>query len=183
MEDKSMQEEQQLNDTPETNTDIDSDTPNPEENNDSEIVALKQEITDLKDKYLRQVADFDNLRKRAAKEKLETIQTAGKDVITSLLTVLDDSERAAAQLEKSQDIHALKEGLNLVFGKLRSTLQAKGLKPMESVGQDFNPEFHEAITEIPAPSPEQSGKVIDEVEKGYYLNDKIIRFAKVVVGK
>lgn len=183
MEEKSMQEEQQVNDTHEMNTDIDSDNNGSEENNDSEVAALKQEIADLKDKYLRQIADFDNLRKRAARERLETIQTAGKDVITSLLTVLDDSERAAAQIEKSQDVTALKEGLNLVFGKLRSTLQSKGLKPMESIGQDFNPEFHEAITEIPAPTPELSGKVIDEVEKGYYLNDKIIRFAKVIVGK
>ena len=178
-----MQEEQQVNDINEMNTDIDSDTTNAKENNDSEVAALKQEIVDLKDKYLRQVAEFDNLRKRAAKERLETIQTAGKDVISALLTVLDDSERAATQIEKSQDVAALKEGLNLVFGKLRSTLQSKGLRPMESVGQDFNPEFHEAISEIPAPTPELSGKVIDEVEKGYYLNDKIIRFAKVVVGK
>ena len=178
-----MQEEQQVNDTHDINTDIDSETKSSEENNDSEVVELKQQIADLKDKYLRQVADFDNLRKRAAKEKLETIQTAGKDVISSLLTVLDDSERAALQIEKSQDITALKEGLNLVFGKLKATLQSKGLKAMESVGQDFNPEFHEAISEVPAPTPELSGKVIDEVEKGYYLNDKIIRFAKVVVGK
>lgn len=178
-----MQEEQQVNDINEMNTDIDSDTTSSKENNDSEVAALKQEIVDLKDKYLRQIAEFDNLRKRAAKERLETIQTAGKDVIGALLTVLDDSERAAAQIEKSQDVAALKEGLNLVFGKLRSTLQSKGLRPMESVGQDFNPEFHEAISEIPAPTPELSGKVIDEVEKGYYLNDKIIRFAKVVVGK
>ncbi|MBO9572806.1 MAG: nucleotide exchange factor GrpE [Chitinophagaceae bacterium] len=181
-----MQEEQELNDAPETeasNPDINSEESVSEENTDSKIAALQQEIAELKDKYLRQVADFDNLRKRAAKERLETIQTAGKDVITSLLTVLDDSERAAKQIESAQDINALKEGLNLVFGKLRSVLQSKGLKPMDSVGKDFNPEFHEAITEIPAPTEELKGKVIDEVEKGYYLNDKIIRFAKVVVGK
>ncbi len=178
-----MQEEQQTNDNQEMNTDIDSATSDVEENNDSEVTALKQEIAELKDKYLRQVADFDNLRKRSAKERLETIQTAGKDVISSLLIVLDDSDRAAKQIESAQDISALKEGLNLVFSKLRSVLQSKGLKPMESIGQDFNPELHEAITQAPAPTPELSGKVIDEVEKGYYLNDKIIRFAKVVVGK
>ena len=101
----------------------------------------------------------------------------------SLLTVLDDSERAEKQMLVTQDIEAIKEGEKLVFNKLRSTLQSKGLKPMETIGKDFNPEFHEAITEIPAPSDDLKGKVLDEVEKGYYLNDKIIRFAKVVVGK
>ncbi len=106
------------------------------------------------------------------------IQTAGKDVISTLLPVLDDSERAEKQIEKAQDIAALKEGLALVFNKLRSILQSKGLKPMETIGKDFNPEFHEALTEVPAPKEELKGKVIDEVEKGYYLNDKIIRFAK-----
>jgi molecular chaperone GrpE len=129
------------------------------------------------------VADFDNFRKRNAKERLEIIQTASKDVLSKLLPVLDDTERAEKQLSTAQDTAALREGVNLVFNKLRTTLQAVGLKPMESVGKDFNPEFHEAITEVPAPDPKMKGKVLDEVEKGYYLNDKIIRFAKVVVGK
>jgi molecular chaperone GrpE len=150
---------------------------------DSETENLRIQVEELKDKYLRLVADFDNFRKRTAKERLELIQTASRDLVTSLLPVLDDSERAEKQSQSAQDINALKEGIALVFGKLRSTLISRGLKPMESVGKDFNPEFHEAITEIPAPSPELKGKVLDEVEKGYYLNDKIIRFAKVVVGK
>jgi molecular chaperone GrpE len=153
------------------------------ESNESELEDLKQQIGELKDKYLRLVADFDNFRKRTAKERLELIQTASKDVITSLLSVLDDSERAEKQMLITQDIEAIKEGEKLVFNKLRSTLQSKGLRPMETVGKDFNPEFHEAITEIPAPADDLKGKVLDEVEKGYYLNDKIIRFAKVVVGK
>ena len=123
------------------------------------------------------------LKKRTAKERLELIQTASKDVLSSLLPILDDTERAEKQLETAQDKEALREGINLVFGKLRTTLHAAGLKPMESVGSDFNPEYHEAITEIPAPTPQLAGKVVDEIEKGYYLNDKIIRFAKVVVGK
>jgi molecular chaperone GrpE len=114
---------------------------------------------------------------------LELIQTASKDVIKDLLPVLDDSERAEKQMEATQDIEAIKAGERLVFNKLRSTLQARGLKPMEAVGKDFNPEFHEAIAEVPAPRPDLKGKVLAEVEKGYYLNDKIIRFAKVVVGK
>jgi molecular chaperone GrpE len=153
------------------------------ESNENELEDLKQQIGELKDKYLRLVADFDNFRKRTAKEKLELIQTASKDVITSLLSVLDDSERAEKQMLITQDIEAIKEGEKLVFNKLRSTLQSKGLRPMETVGKDFNPEFHEAITEVPAPTDDLKGKVLDEVEKGYYLNDKIIRFAKVVVGK
>lgn len=150
---------------------------------DSEVATLQKQVDELKDKYLRLSADFDNFRKRSAKERLELIQTASKDVIASLLTVLDDSERAEKQMLATQDIEAIKEGEKLVFNKLRSTLQSRGLKAMESVGKDFNPEFHEAITEIPAPNESLKGKVIDEVEKGYYLNDKIIRFAKVVVGK
>jgi len=149
----------------------------------SEVEKLQEEAAEWKDKYLRLVAEFDNFRKRNARERLELTQTAGKDVIVSLLDVLDDCERAQKQVESSDDINAIKEGVLLVFNKLRNTLQAKGLKPMTSAGQEFNPDLHEAITEIPAPSKDAVGKVIDEVQKGYYLNDKIIRFAKVVVGK
>ncbi len=146
-----------------------------------ELEKLELEIADLKDKYLRQAAEFDNFRKRTAKERLELIQTAGKEVIGQLLEVLDDTERAQKQMENSEDLTALKEGAHLIFNKLRTVLYGRGLKPMETIGTEFNPDLHEAITEIP--SPEMAGKVIDEVEKGYYLNDKIIRFAKVVVGK
>jgi len=151
--------------------------------NEDELEKMRAEIATLKDKYLRQIAEFDNFRKRTAKERMELIQTAGRDVISSLLEVLDDCERAEKQISNGQDITAISEGLQLVFQKLRNILQAKGLKPMESTGQDFNPDIHEAITEIPAPTEDLKGKVIDEIEKGYYLNDKIIRFAKVVVGK
>jgi molecular chaperone GrpE len=155
---------------------------NPSED-ETEMEKLQQEAAEWKDKYLRLVAEFDNFRKRNAKERIELIQTAGKDVITSLLDVLDDSERAQKQLESSNDAAAIKEGVLLVFNKLRNILQARGLKPMNSAGQQFNPDLHEAITEIPAPSKQLEGKILDEVQKGYYLNDKIIRFAKVVVGK
>jgi len=150
---------------------------------ETETGKLQQEAAEWKDKYLRLVAEFDNFRKRNAKERLELIQTAGKDVIASLLDVLDDSERAQKQLDTSNDAAANKEGVLLVFNKLKNILQSKGLKPMNSNGQEFNPDLHEAITEIPAPAPALKGKVVDEVQKGYYLNDKIIRFAKVVVGK
>ena len=149
---------------------------------DSEIEALKEQVAQLNDKYLRQAAEFDNFRRRTAKERIELIQTAGKDVITDLLDVLDDSERAQKQLDTANDINQIKEGINLVFAKLRNTLVAKGLTPMEAVNAEFNPDLHEAITEIEA-GEEMKGKVVAEVQKGYYLNDKIIRFAKVVVGK
>jgi molecular chaperone GrpE len=111
------------------------------------------------------------------------IQTAGKEVITDLLDVLDDCDRAQKQIETSNDIKEIKEGVLLVFNKLRNVLQSRGLKPMETISKEFDADLHEAITEIPAPTPELKGKVVDEVMKGYYLNDKIIRHAKVVVGK
>ncbi len=155
---------------------------NPEDG-DSELEKLQQEAGEWKDKYIRLVAEFDNFRKRSAKERIELIQTAGKDVIASLLDVLDDCDRAQKQIDTSDDVAANKEGVLLVFNKLRNILQARGLKAMESVEKEFNPDLHEAITEIPAPSNKLKGKVMDEVQKGYYLNDKIIRFAKVVVGK
>jgi molecular chaperone GrpE len=149
----------------------------------SEEEKLKAELAEAKDKYLRMAAEFDNFRRRTAKERIELTQTAGKDIIQSLLTVLDDSERAAKQIETAKDIDAIKEGLSLVFNKLHAVLQARGLKAMESANQPFDPELHEAITEIPAPNNKMIGKVMDVIEPGYYLNDKLIRHAKVVVGK
>ena len=144
---------------------------------------LKEELQAQKDKYLRLFAEFDNFRKRSARENLEMRQTAGKEVITSLLDVLDDADRAEKQLQTTENLNQVKEGIQLVFSKLRNTLQSKGLRPMQSIGTDFDVEKHEAITEVPVQDEQQKGKVIDEVQKGYYLNDKIIRFAKVVVGK
>jgi molecular chaperone GrpE len=144
---------------------------------------LKADLADQKDKYLRLMAEFENFKRRTAKERVDLIQTAGKDVIVSLLDVMDDCDRAEKQLNESDDIAVQKEGIQLVFNKIRTTLHAKGLKAMESIDQTFDVELHEAITEVPVPDASKKGKVIDEVTKGYYLNDKIIRFAKVVVGK
>jgi molecular chaperone GrpE len=150
---------------------------------ESEIEKLQQELQEQKDKYIRLMAEFENFRRRTSKERLELIQTAGKDVIVSLLDVLDDCDRAEKQLQTGSDIAAQKEGILLVFNKIKSTLQSRGLNAMESINTVFDVEKHEAITEVPAPKKDMIGKVIDEVQKGYYLNDKIIRFAKVVVGK
>ena len=143
----------------------------------------QQELMEIKDKYLRLVAEFDNYRKRTAREKSDLIKSAGEDVIMSLLEILDDSDRAIEQFEKSTDVESLKSGTLLIFTKLNKILQNKGLSEMVPTGLEFNPEHHEAITEIPAGSEDNIGKVMDTVQKGYYLNEKIIRHAKVVVGK
>lgn len=148
----------------------------------TELEQAQADLAEQKDKYLRLLADFENFKRIKSKERLELIQTAGKDIIVSLLEVLDDCDRAEKQLNESADIALQKEGVQLVFNKVRATLQAKGLKAMESIQTDFNADLHEAITEIPVPE-EMKGKVVDELTKGYLLNDKIIRFAKVVVGK
>jgi len=150
---------------------------------DDRVQQLEHELKESNDKYVRLVAEFDNFRKRNAKERIELIKNAGEDVIKALLDVLDDSERATKQMETSEDLNQIKEGIYLVFNKLKNALQQKGLKAMESKEQEFDTELHEAITEIPAPTEALKGKVLDEVQKGYYLNDKIIRHAKVVVGK
>jgi molecular chaperone GrpE len=150
---------------------------------EDELEKLRGEIQEQKDKYLRLFAEFDNFKRRSARERIELIQTAGKEVIISLLDVLDDCDRAEKQLQQSQNIDEVRDGVQLVFSKLRSVLQNRGLRPMESMHTDFDVEKHEAIAEIPAPSPDLKGKVLDEVIRGYYLNDKIIRFAKVIVGK
>ena len=149
---------------------------------DDELEKLRAEVDEQKDKYLRLFAEFDNFKRRTAKERIDLIQTAGKDVIVSLLEVMDDCDRAEKQLKESDDMASQKDGVQLVFNKLRSTMQAKGLTAMDSINTDFDVEKHEAIAEIDVPG-KQKGKVVDVVEKGYYLNDKIIRFAKVVVGK
>ena len=148
---------------------------------EDEFSKIQQEVNEWKDKYMRLFAEFDNFKKRSRKENIELIQTAGKEVIVSMLDVLDDSERAEKQMETASDIEAVKEGTKLVFNKLRHNLHVKGLKSFESKGEDFDVEKHEAITEIPMPGME--GKVVDEIQKGYLLNDKLIRHAKVVVGK
>ena len=138
---------------------------------------------ELNDKYIRIHAEFDNYRKRTNKEKLDIISTANAGVLKDLLPVLDDFERAIQNNGNVDDIESVKEGFNLIFNKFRTTLENKGLKPMNSIGEPFDVEIHEAIANVPAPSKKEKGKVVDAVEKGYYLNDKVIRFAKVVVGQ
>ncbi len=149
---------------------------------DTEIIKLAAELAEQKDKYLRLFAEFDNFKRRTAKERIDLIQTAGKETIVSLLEVIDDCDRAEKQMKTSDDMKLSLEGNLLVFNKLRTILQQKGLTAMESMHSDFDVEKHEAITEVDM-GEALKGKVVDELEKGFYLNDKIIRFAKVVVGK
>jgi len=169
--------------TDETTVSQENEAPVADETPISEVEKLQIELAEQKDKYLRLMAEFENYKRRTSKERIDLIQSAGKDILVSLLDVLDDVDRAEKQLNANDDMATQKEGIQLVFNKIRSTVFSKGVKPMESVQQEFDVEKHEAITEIPAPSEELVGKVIDEVQKGYTLNDKIIRFAKVVVGK
>lgn len=147
-----------------------------------ETTKLKEELESQKDKYVRLFAEFDNFKRRNAKERIELMQTAGKEVIASMLDVLDDSDRAEKQMNKTDNVAQIKEGVQLVFNKLRNNLQSKGLKAMVSIDTDFDVEKHEAIAEVPV-DESKKGKVVDEIVKGYYLNDKLIRFAKVIVGK
>ena len=164
------------------NEDLQADLSDSTLNNESSN-SLEVELAEWKDKYMRLFAEFDNYKKRSFKEKMEVIQTGGKDVMMPLLDVMDDMSRAEKQLETASDIEAVKEGMMLVFNKLKHALQSKGLKAFDSIGEVFDVEKHEAVTEIPASSPEMEGKVMDELQKGYTLNDKLIRHAKVVVGK
>jgi len=143
---------------------------------------LKEELALANDKYLRLFAEFDNFRRRTRTEREEARKMEGKDVITALLPVLDDFERALKATENATEVAPVREGVILIQNKLKNMLTQKGLIPMESIGTAFDADIHEAITNIPAPTDDLKGKVVDEMEKGYYLNDKVIRFAKVIVG-
>jgi molecular chaperone GrpE len=143
----------------------------------------EEKINELNDKYLRLYSEFDNFRKRTNKEKAEIYNSATSDVFKSFLPVLDDFDRAAKSVQEAQDIKSLKQGVELIRNKLISTLKQKGLEEMDAKGKEFNGDLHEAITEIPAPSEKMKGKIVDVIEKGYTLDGKIVRYAKVVVGK
>ena len=143
----------------------------------------KEKLDELNDKFLRLYSEFDNYRRRTSKEKLELSKTASEEVILDLLPVLDDFERALKAAEEVKDCSAVKEGMQLIYSKLSGILTKKGLAPIEAHGKEFDTDFHEAITYIPSPSDKLKGKVVDEIEKGYMLHDKVIRFTKVVIGQ
>ena len=153
--------------------------PSPEQ----QLEALQMQNEELKDKYLRLYAEFENYKRRALKEKLDYMATAAQDTLTALLPVLDDFDRAKKAADAENSPEPFSEGVALVYHKLNTILKNKGLTAMESTGQVFDPEFHEAVVEIPAPTGDMKGRVMDTIETGYQLKDKIIRYAKVVVGK
>lgn len=179
---KEMQEEQQQTET--QATEQNKEQQEKAEMTDTEkLAAANEEIAQLKDKYLRQVAEFDNYRKRTLKEKTELILNGGEKVLGALLPVLDDLDRAVANIAKSNDVETLKEGVDLIVDKLSKTLATQGLQKMDTIGKEFDTDFHEAVALIPAPEESKKNHVIDCVQPGYMLNDKVIRHAKVVVGQ
>ena len=147
------------------------------------IEAAQQEAADWKDKYTRLYAEFDNFRRRTSKERIDLIKNAGKDVLVDLLPLIDDFDRAVNAANDAESIDGVVEGYALIQQKFYKALEGKGVKPMNSIGEPFDVEFHEAITNIPAPTEDQKGKVVDVVEKGYFMNDQVLRYAKVVVGQ
>lgn len=168
---------QQAVDTEGTDGPVDS-----QEEETDPLASLKAKYDELNDKYLRLYSDFDNFRRRTAKERIDLLKSGGEDIFKLLLPVLDDFERAMQNMDTAQDVPSVKQGVELIYSKMTKELANKGLKKMETIGQPFDPDFHEALTQIPAPSDDMRNKVVDEMEKGYFLNDKVIRFAKVVVG-
>lgn len=172
--------ESQSSDTAvENNSEISQENENASGN---EAVDFEAKMAELNDKYLRLYSEFDNYRKRTIKEKSDIIRAAGEDVFKAILPTIDDFERAIKANEQVTDVEAIKAGINLIYNKFKSACLSKGLEPMESTGKPFDADLMEAITHIPAPTDDMKGKVVDDVEKGYKLGDKVIRFAKVVVG-
>jgi molecular chaperone GrpE len=144
---------------------------------------LEHELEASKDKYLRLQAEFDNYRRRTLQEKADLIKNAGESTLLEILPILDDFERAITANKDSDDLEAIKDGINLIYNKLKTKLENQGIKEIDALHQDFNTDLHEAITKIPAPEETLKGKIVDVIEKGYYLNDKVLRFSKVVVGE
>lgn len=172
----SEQNQEQTNENTETSDET------PEQESD-ELSVVKKELEELKDKHLRLQAEFDNYRRRTLKEKAELISTAGEKVLKDLLPVIDDLDRALESTASATDVDAVREGLDLIVNKFQTFLKSSGVSEIEAKEQDFDADKHEAVTKFPAPSEDLKGKVIDVVQKGYTINGKVMRFAKVVVGE
>ena len=153
------------------------------EDKDQKIEELGQKLSEINDKYLRLSAEFDNYRKRTLKERMELTKNAGEQILEKILPVMDNFERALKSMETAEDVPALREGVELIYANFRDFLSQQGVKEMECLHTDFDPELQEAVTKIPAPAEELKGKVVDCIQKGYTLHDKVIRFPKVVVGE
>jgi len=146
-------------------------------------ITTEEKLKELQDKYLRLSAEFDNYRKRTLKEKIELIKSAGEEILKSILPVMDDFDRALVSMNDVKDTKALKEGIDLIYNKLKNFLTQNGVKEIDAINKKFNTDIHEAITKFPVPNKKMKGKVVDVIEKGYFLNDKVLRFPKVVVGE
>jgi len=153
------------------------------EKKDKELEDIRYKMSEINDKYLRLSAEFDNYRKRTLKEKTDLLKTAGGDVLVDVLPVLDDFERAMQSMTNTEDIKAVKEGVVLIYNKFKEFIKAKGIVEIEALHQEFDTDLHEALTKIPAPEDKLKGKVVDVIQKGYKIEEKIIRYAKVVVGE
>ena len=157
----------------ETNTD----------NNVGKEATLEEKLSEAQDKYIRLSAEFDNYRKRTLREKMELTKSAGESILNNILPVMDDFDRALQVMESATDCDSMKEGIDLIYSKFQEFLKTNGVKEIEAINKAFDTDLHEAITKIPAPEKKMKGKVVDVIQKGYKLNDKVIRFAKVVVGE
>ena len=180
--DSSQSNDQPMNSEENVVIDSEESTSSDNLNNENKEDDWQLKFADMNDRYLRLWSEFDNYRKRSARERVEFSKTAASDTFTAILPVLDDFDRAAKAMENAEDIAVVKEGMQLIYHKFRNILISKGLEEMNAQGETFDADFHEAITSIPSPDDSMKGKVVDEVEKGYSLNGKVIRFAKVVVG-
>ncbi len=149
----------------------------------SKILAYKEKIDELQDRYLRLSAEFDNYRKRTLKEKMELTKSAGESLLINILPVMDDLERGMQTVNNAADIKAIQEGINLIYNKFKDFLDQNGIKEIEALNKEFDIDYHEAVTKIPAPKKDMKGKVVDVIEKGYTLNEKVIRYSKVVIGE
>ncbi len=175
--------EQELTETDNGKEDSEEEKGQESDNSDKKDEDFEAKLAELQDKYLRLSAEFDNYRKRTLKERIELTKSAGENILVGLLPVMDDFDRAISLMEKVSDCEAMKEGIDLIYGKMKDFLKQQGVKEIEAMGKDFDTDLHEAVTKIPAAEKKKKGKVVDVIQKGYYLNDKIIRYSKVVVGE
>jgi molecular chaperone GrpE len=182
-----MKQNEELNSDVENNESQNEDPSTESINADSEVIDSKSgkeaELAELNDKYLRLYSDFENYKKRSLKEKMEQGKMATADVFLSFIPIIDDLERALKSAEEAKDLKSVQEGIRLIYSKVKNVTSSKGLKPIEALGKSFDADLHDAVANIPVDDESKKGKVIEEVEKGYYLNDKVIRYAKVIVGQ
>ena len=185
VEEESIETVSEMTDTSDTDEDSEPDeiTNVDAEEAEDELIALQRELLESRDKYLRLAAEFDNYRRRTLREKTELIQTAGESLLIDILPVVDDFERGLEQASKAEDMDAVRTGMDLIYAKIKDFLTNHGVKEIEAMYEPFDTDWHEAVTNIPAPSDDMKGKIVDVIQKGYKLHDKVIRYPKVVVGE